>query len=57
MMAHYLQNSKHDITELCNLSFMEKCFYIASMIVMNEEKGKTYEQLALLSNPFLEKKK
>ena len=57
MMAHYLQTSSHNLEELCNLTFLEKCFYIASMMVINEEKGKTYGELALLSNPFLQKKK
>ena len=57
MIAHYLQNSSPSLTELCNLTMIEKCFYIASMIVFNKEKGKMYSELALLSNPFLEKKK
>ena len=45
MMAHYLQTSSHNLEELCNLTFLEKCFYIASMMVINEEKGKTYGYL------------
>lgn len=57
MYAHYLQVSSHNLTELCNLSFMEKAFYIASMIVIKKRENQDRVSLAKYSNPFLKVKK
>ncbi|WP_347470970.1 hypothetical protein [Clostridium butyricum] len=55
-MAHYLNTSSHSLTELCNLSSMEQCFYLASMRINNEEQAKYDGKLAQMSNPFLKDK-
>ncbi|MBW6408966.1 hypothetical protein [Clostridium weizhouense] len=59
MMAHYLQHG-HTLKELCNLSELEKSFYIASMLIM--KKQETDNNIALaeytgkLANQFSAKK-
>ncbi|ACD24450.1 hypothetical protein FDE76_15395 [Clostridium botulinum] len=59
MYAYYLQHG-HTLKELCNLSELEKSFYIASMLIM--KKQKTDNNIALaeytgkLANPYAIKK-
>ena len=56
MFAHYLEKG-HTLEELCNLTPLEKSFYIASMSVMNEEGFEKDSILAKMSNPIYGPKK
>lgn len=53
MIACYLQNSSPTLTELCNLTFIERCFYTASMLVIKDFKDRDKIEIAKISNPFL----
>jgi hypothetical protein len=59
MIAYYLQRG-HDLTKLCNLSEIEKSFYIASMLVMKKQESENDVALAELTgkiaNPLAAKK-
>ena len=54
MIAYYLQNSSVDLNRLCNLSSLEQCFYIASMIFFKKEENNDKFNMAIFSNPFID---
>lgn len=56
MIAFYLQNSSNDLNRLCNLSSIEQCFYIASMLLFTKQNNEDKIALAKLSNPFIKSK-
>ena len=47
LIHHYLQKG-HDMDKLCNLSYCEKLFYSASLLIEKEEEKQKWEKLSEL---------
>ena len=47
LIHHYLQKGQ-DMDKLCNLSYCEKLFYSASLLIEKEEEKQKWEKLSEL---------
>lgn len=47
LIHHYLQKG-HNMGKLCNLTYCEKLFYTASMIIEKEEESQKWQKISEL---------